>query len=72
MLSKQNTKKITEWKAANITRINLEVKKDSGVIERLQSAVDAGLAKSRQAYILEAVKARLDADGIPAVEEPSE
>lgn len=28
-------------------------------------AVDAGLSKSRQSYIIEAVKQRLAADGIP-------
>lgn len=67
--SKQNTKKIEEWKRNNVTRIHLELRNDSGLPERIQQAVDAGLAKSRQAYILDAVRDRLDADGIPKPEE---
>ena len=72
MSAKQNIKKIEEWKRSNVTRIHLEVRNDTGIAQRIQQAVDAGLSKSRQSYIIEAVKARLDADDIPAVEdEPS-
>lgn len=70
MTSKQNTKKIEEWKRNNVTRIHLELRNDSGIPERIQQAVDAGLARSRQAYIIDAVKERLDRDGIPESEQP--
>lgn len=68
-MAKQDAKKINAWKAANITRLNIEVRKDSGILERIQAAVDAGVAKSRQAYIVEAIRAALDRDGIPEVEQ---
>ena len=66
-MAKQNIKKINEWKAAKITRINLEFRNDSGLIERIQEAVMMGKAKSRQAYIIEAVRAALERDGIPEI-----
>ena len=66
-MPKQNTKKINEWKAANITRINLEFRNDTHIIERINKAIEQGKAKSRQAYIIEAVKKALEADGIPEI-----
>ena len=68
-MAKQNIQKINEWKAAKVTRINLEFRNDSGLIERIQEAVTMGKAKSRQAYIIEAVRAALERDGIPEVEQ---
>ena len=67
-MAKQDVKKINAWKAANITRLNIEVRKDSGILERIQMAVDSGKAKSRQAYIVEAVKDALNRDGIPVIQ----
>lgn len=62
-MAKANIEKINKWKAANITRINLEVRNDTGIMEAIQSAVSAGYAKSRQAYILKAVREALQRDG---------
>lgn len=62
-MAKANIEKINQWKAANITRINLEVRNDTGIMEAIQSAVSAGCAKSRQAYILNAVREALRRDG---------
>ena len=68
-VAKQDAKKINEWKAANITRLNIEVRKDSGILERVQEAVNLGKAKSRQAYIVKAICDALERDGIPEIEE---
>ena len=62
---KQNIAKINQWKAAKVTRINLEFRNDTGLIQRIQEAVAQGKAKSRQAYIIEAVRAALERDAIP-------
>lgn len=66
-MGKQNIQKINEWKAAKVTRINLEFRNDTGIVQAIQSAVDTGKAKSRQAYIIEAVRGALEKDGIPIV-----
>lgn len=72
-MAKQNYAAINKWKQEKTERIQILPRKEEHLTERIQQAVDAGLSKSRQSYIIEAVKARLDADGIPAVEdEPSE
>jgi len=73
-MAKANIEKINQWKAAKITRINLEIRNDTGVMEAIQSAVSAGCAKSRQAYILNAVRAALERDGFTpqAKEAPGE
>ena len=62
-MSKANIEKINQWKAAKITRINLEIRNDTGVMEAIQSAVSAGCARSRQSYILKAVREALERDG---------
>lgn len=71
-MAKQDAKKINEWKAANITRLNIEVRKDSMILERIQLAVDSGKAKSRQAYIIAAIRAALEHDGIPEIKQNEE
>ncbi|MCR4621717.1 MAG: hypothetical protein K5663_06505 [Clostridiales bacterium] len=71
-MAKQNIQKINEWKAANVTRINLEFRNDTHIAERISKAVEMGKAKSRQAYILDAIKKALDADGIPTLEDGNE
>lgn len=65
MPSKQNTKAIQEWQEANTDLIRIRSRKTDQIPQRIQQAVDAGLSKSRQSYIIEAVKQRLAADGIP-------
>ena len=65
MPSKQNTKAIQEWQESNTDLIRIRSRKTDQIPQRIQQAVDAGLSKSRQSYIIEAVKQRLAADGIP-------
>ncbi|MBR1820560.1 MAG: hypothetical protein IJ769_02945 [Clostridia bacterium] len=69
MASKQSSKASSKWQANNVDRIVVKPRKRERLAERIQIAVDRGLAKSRQAYILNAVMARLEADGIPKVEQ---
>ena len=73
MANKQNIEKIAAWKKANVTRITIEVRNDSGIADRIAAAVEAGKAASRQAYIVAAVETALAGDGFPAeVSEGSE
>lgn len=65
MTSKQNTKAIDAWQLQNIDKILIKPRKSDQLPQRIQQAVEAGLSKSRQSYIIEAVKQRLAADGIP-------
>ena len=69
MAKKQDIKAIDAWQSENIERIVIKPRKDDHVSERIQIAIDRGIAKSRQAYILDAVKRALDADGIPTIGE---
>lgn len=66
-MGKQNVQKINEWKAAKVTRINLEFRNDTGIVQALQTAIETGKAKSRQAYIIKAVRDALEKDGIPII-----
>ena len=66
MPSKQNISKIGEWKAGNVDRIVFETRKEKQFPARIAQAVEAGKAKSRQAYIISAVDAALERDGYPA------
>ena len=66
-MAKQNYAKINEWKSRKTDRIQILPRKEEHIPERIQIAIDAGGAKSRQEYIIEAVKRRLDFDGIPTI-----
>ena len=65
MAKKQDIKAIDAWQSENVERIVIKPRKADQITERIQIAIDRGIAKSRQAYILDAVKKALDADGIP-------
>ena len=69
MASKQNTKAIDAWQAKHVEKIMIKPRKEEHFSERVQMAVDRGCAKSRQAYILDAVRKALEADGIPMIKE---
>lgn len=69
MPRKQNTKAIDEWQNEHIERILIKPRKEEHISERIQLAIEKGLARSRQAYILEAIRKALEADGIPKIEE---
>ena len=69
MAKKQDIKAIDAWQSENVERIVIKPRKSDQITERIQIAIDRGIAKSRQAYILDAVKNALDADGIPVNED---
>ncbi len=69
MAKKQDIKAIDAWQSENIERIVIKPRKADHISERIQIAIDRGLTKSRQAYILDAVKKALDADGIPVIKD---
>ena len=59
-MAKQNTQKINEWKALNVQRINLEFRTDTGILEKIEQLVSSHQYKSRQAFIIDAVKEKLE------------
>ena len=69
MAKKQDTKAIDAWQTENVERIVIKPRKADHISERIQIAIDRGITKSRQAYILDAIKRSLEADAIPMIEE---
>ena len=69
MARKQNTKAIDAWNRANTDLIRIRARKTERKNERIQMAIDKGCGKRRQAYILNAVRKALEADGIPMLGE---
>ena len=69
MASKQNLKAIDAWQAENVERIVIKPNKKEHISDRIQIAIDRGITKSRQAYILDAVRKALEADDIPMIED---
>lgn len=65
MPKKQNTKVIDAWNRENTDLIRIRARKEEHLNERIQLAIDRGITKSRQAYILDAVRKALEKDGIP-------
>ena len=64
-----NWKYVDKWQAENVERIVIKPNKKEHISERIQIAVDKGFAKSRQAYILAAVRRALEEDGITLEDE---
>jgi len=69
MASKQNLKAIDAWQAENVERIVIKPNKKEHISDRIQIAIDRGITKSRQAYILDAIRKALEADDIPMIED---
>lgn len=69
MPSKQNTQAIDAWNRENTDLIRIRARKEERLNERIQLAIDRGIAKSRQAYILDAVRKALEEDGIPMIDD---
>ena len=65
MPSKQDTKAIAAWMKEKTDLVQFRARKHEHLPERVQQAVDAGFGKSRQAYMIDAIKAALLSDGIP-------
>ena len=62
MAGKQDAQKISQWQAEHIDRISIKPRKELKLPERIQAAVDHGLAASRQDYIIKAVLEALEHD----------
>ena len=69
MASKQNLKAIDAWQAENVERIVIKPNKKEHISDRIQIAIDRGITKSRQAYILDAIRKALESDEIPMIED---
>ena len=69
MPSKQNLKAIDAWQTENVERIVIKPNKKEHISDRIQIAIDRGITKSRQAYILDAVRKALEEDGIPMIKD---
>ena len=69
MSSKQNFRVIDDWQRENVERIVIKPNRKQHVSDRIQIAIDQGLAKSRQAYILSAIQKALEEDGIPEIDD---
>ena len=65
MPKKQDTKAIAAWAKENTDLIQFRARKHEHLPERVQEAVDQGFAKSRQAYMLEAIRKALAENGVP-------
>lgn len=69
MPSRQNIQAISKWQEEKTDLIRIRVRKEEHLLDRLQMAIDSGKGKSRQAYIIDAILAALERDGIPAIEQ---
>ena len=69
MPSKQNIQAISKWQEDNTDLVRIRIRKMEHIPERIQLAIDAGKASSRQAYIINAILAALERDGIPEITE---
>lgn len=69
MPSKQNIQAIDAWNRENTDLIRIRARKEEHLNERIQIAIERGITKSRQAYILDAVRKALEDDDIPMIEE---
>lgn len=68
MPSKQNIQAIDAWNRENTDLIRIRARKEEHLNERIQIAIDRGITKSRQAYILDAVRKALEDDDIPMID----
>lgn len=68
MPSKQNIQAIDAWNRENTDLIRIRARKEEHLNERIQIAIERGITKSRQAYILDAVRKALEDDDIPMIE----
>ena len=67
-MGKQNIQAINRWQTENTDLIRIRPRKDDHLIERIQRAVESGKTKSRQGFIIEAIKEKLERDGIPMID----
>lgn len=53
-----------QYQTEHCDRIEIRPQKAEQLPARIQKAIDRGIAPSRQAYIIQAIRAALDRDGI--------
>ena len=59
---KQNLAAIDAWQAENVERITVKPRREDRISEQIQTLIDRGVARSRQDYIINAVKVALAND----------
>ena len=64
-VSKEQIEKIAQYQKANNEQILIKPRKEDRISERIQILIEAKKASSKQAYIIQAVKNQLEADGLP-------
>lgn len=67
-MAKQNIEAIAKWQKEKTDFIRFRVRKENQIPDRVQMAVDAGKAKSRQDYYIRAIMEKLEHDGFPVTE----
>lgn len=71
-MAKANIEAIAKWQKEKTDFIRFRVRKENQIPDRVQQAVDAGKAKSRQDYYIKAIMEKLERDGIPFIESADE
>ena len=64
-LSKKQIEKMAIYPTEHVEQILIKPRKDDRISERIQFLIEQNRTKSKQAYIIEAVKKQLEADGVP-------
>lgn len=59
---KQDIKAIDAWQAENVERIVIKPRKDEHISDRIEALIKSGKCKSKQAYIIAAIKSKLAED----------
>ena len=62
--SKKQIDRISEYQKANNEQILIKPRKEDRISERIQVLIERGVTTSKQAYIIQAVKNQLEADGL--------
>ena len=63
--TKKQIDRISEYQKTNNEQILITPRKEDRISERIQVLIEQKRVSSKQAYIIQAVKNQLDADGIP-------
>ena len=63
--TKKQIDRISEYQKANNEQILIKPRREDRISERIQILIEQGKATSKQAYIIQAVKNQLEADGLP-------
>lgn len=61
-----NPEYIAKWRRDNVTQVQVKIRKDSGIVSALETACKV-TGKSRNAYIIDAIRNALQRDGVQVV-----